>query len=85
MFNVIAFLLKEEKFSPAQAVIIYFKFLESSGFLNDKRLWWNISQVLQKLVIYAIRSMLCDIFPFFLANSNSHVSLYISFTIDEKY
>jgi len=38
MFNVIAFLLKEEKFSPAQAVIIYFKFLESSGFLNDKRL-----------------------------------------------
>jgi len=47
MFNVIAFLLKEEKFSPAQAVIIYFKFLESSGFLNDKRLRWNISQVLR--------------------------------------
>lgn len=85
MFNVIAFLLKEEKFSPAQAVIIYFKFLESGGFLNDKGLSWNISQVFQKLVIYAIGCMLYDIFPFVQANCNSHVSLYISYMTDKKY
>lgn len=75
MSNVIAHLLKEKKISPAQAVIFYFKFLESDGFLNDKHLRWNIPQVFQKLVVYAFMSMLCDIFPFFQANCNSHISL----------
>lgn len=75
MSNVIAYLLKEKKNSPAQAVIFYLKFLESDDFLNDKHLRWNIPQVFLKLVIYAFMSMLCDIFPFFQANCNSQVSL----------